>query len=617
MTEDDIYYYLPSKYYKSHRYWMLGHILKHKYKILLISVLTVFGIICQTIIPLIFGKAIDEALPHADFGLLLYFSLLIIAIGLLMAVLTYLASIINTIVAQNVEMQVRVEFFDNLASKKMDFFNKSRVGDLMSQATQDTQNMTFAIAPGIRSIVSSIVGMIAAAVAMYSLNRSLSLIFIVILPLYTFFMYKYARDLQPFSRERQERLAKVNAILQENITGIRVVRTFSAQNTEKKVFTEEIKKYENVLIKRGALSAFFIPTLLLGFVTSLIFLSGIYLIKLSSLGITNMSLLGIITIPIQPFTIGDLIAFISLTGLLLMPTNFLRFLLDRTMLGFAGSKRIFDTLTTEARLEQGKRIKLNNIIGEVEFENVNFSYEKDVGLKALEDFSLKISPGEIIAIIGPTGSGKSTVGKLLLRLYDIDSGVIKIDGINISDIDLNQLRRMVGVIEQDTYLFSTSIKANIAYGIYSMDDERIVDAAKAAQAHEFIIEFKDQYDTILGERGITLSGGQKQRVAMARTFITDPKILIMDDSTSSVDAETEAKIQQATAKLLKGRTTIIITHRLSTLKNADKIIFMRKGRIEKIGTHEELIETFKPYRQIFENYIKLPPIKTGSKVGEI
>ncbi len=234
-------------------------------------------------------------------------------------------------------------------------------------------------------------------------------------------------------------------------------------------------------------------------------------------------------------------------------------------------------------------------------------------MRAIDNFSLEIAAGEIVAIIGPTGSGKSTVGKLINRLYDVDKGEILIDGVNVIDIELSQLRRMVGIIEQDVFLFSTSIRANIAYGMHELSEDGIVNAAKMAQAHEFISEFKDGYDTILGERGVTLSGGQKQRVAMARTFVINPKILVLDDSTSAIDAATEERIQSAMTQLLKNRTTIIITHRLSTLRKADKIVFMRKGAIEIIGTHDELISSFEPYRQIFSGYIELPAITGASE----
>ncbi|OLS29336.1 MAG: putative multidrug export ATP-binding/permease protein [Candidatus Heimdallarchaeota archaeon LC_2] len=609
MNETTASMYLDDKYYeKSHRYWMWGHVSVYRKKIIVIAILTIIAIVVQTAIPLIFGRAIDDAIPNKDTNKLLFFSLIIIGFGFARGILTYIAGILNEQVSQNVEMNVRLELFDNLSKKNMDFFNKARVGDLMSRATQDTSNLTFAVSPGIRAVIAAVFGFIAAGIAMFTLSPTLSVVFIIILPFYIFFMYRYAISLQPVSLERQERLARIQSVLQENITGIRVVRTFSAQKTEKKLFEEDIRAYESILIRRGAISALFIPTLLLGLVTSIIFLFGVSIIEADAAGQSELSIFGLFSIPVESITIGDLIAFITLTGLLFWPTSILRFLLDATMLGFAGAQRIYFTLKTEAQLQESKDIKLDQINGKVKFNAVNFSYE-DNGFKVINDFTLEIEPGETVAIIGATGSGKSTVGRLLLRLYDIDDGSIEIDGMNIADLNLNQLRQIVGIIEQDIYLFSTSIKANIAYGAHDIGEKEIIDAAKAAQAHDFITNFKEGYDTIIGERGITLSGGQRQRVAMARTFVTDPKILIMDDSTSAVDAKTESKIQAAMSQLLKDRTTIIITHRLSTLKNSDKIVFMDKGKIVTMGTHEELLSSFEPYRQIFEGYMSLPPIK--------
>lgn len=587
---------------------MWGHVSVFRKKIVVITFLTILAIIIQTSIPLLFGRAIDDAIPKKDTQQLIFFSLIIIVFGIVRGILTYVAGILNEQVSQNVEMHVRLELFDNLSQKNMDFFNKARVGDLMSRATQDTSNLTFAVSPGIRAIIAAVFGFIAAGIAMFTLSPTLSVVFLLVLPFYIFFMYRYSKSLQPVSLERQERLARIQSMLQENITGIRVVRTFSAQETEKQLFEKDIRAYEAILIRRGAISALFIPTLLLGLVTSIIFLFGVSIIEADAAGDTDLSILGLFTIPVEALTIGDLIAFITLTGLLFWPTSILQFLLDATMLGFAGAQRIYGTLKTEAQLQESKEIKLDHIHGKVTFNAVNFSYE-DNGYKAVDDFSLEIEPGKTIAIIGATGSGKSTIGKLLLRLYDINNGSIEIDGQNIADLNLSQLRQIVGIIEQDIYLFSTSIRANIAYGVHDISENEIIEAAKAAQAHEFISEFKDGYDTIIGERGVTLSGGQRQRVAMARTFVTNPKILIMDDSTSAVDAETESKIQSAMTKLLKDRTTIIITHRLSTLKNSDKIVFMDKGKIITMGTHEELLASFEPYRGIFEGYLPLPPIE--------
>ncbi len=611
MSEDTVYYYLDRKYYqRSHWHWLFGHLMQYKGKILLVSFLTLITIALQTYIPLIFGQAIDTVIPDGDLPGLQDLAILVIILGLIRALIGYLASIFNEQISQETEMNVRVEFFENVSRKKMDFFNKARVGDLMSQATQDTQNLTFAISPGIRSIISAVFGIIAAAIAMLTLNVTLTATFGLIFPFYIYFMYTYAKRLQPVSLDRQQRLAKINTGLQENLTGIRVVRTFSAQEREAQQFESQVRSYEDVLVERGAISAYYIPILLLSLLTSLIFLLGVYIIEANEQGLSSLPVLGL-NIPIQPLSVGDLIAFLTLMGILVFPTQILRFLLDVITLGFAGSSRIYTTLTTQSILEKGADLPLENIKGDITFTNVTFAYEEGAR-PAVIDLSFDLKAGETLAVIGPTGSGKTTIGKLLLRLYDIDEGSISIDSLEVNQIEINHLRSQVGMIEQDIMLFSASIRANIAYGVPNLTDEEIEAAAKAAQAHDFIMSFPDGYDTIIGEKGVTLSGGQRQRVAMARTFVTNPKILVMDDSTSAIDAQTEAKISAAMEGLLKNRTTIIITHRLATLKNADKILFLRNGTAEKIGTHQELIAPFEPYRQIFGAYQELPPLEVDN-----
>ncbi len=571
-------------------------------------ILTIISIGLQTYIPLLFGEAIDNEISEGNLVGLRQIAFIIIILGVLRAVIGYLASVFNEQISQNVEMNVRLEFFENLSRKNMNFFNNAKVGDLMSQGTQDTNNLTFAISPGIRSIVTAIFGFFAAGLAMLSLNYLLTIAFFLILPVYLFFMYLYAKNLQPISMERQERFAGINASLQENITGIRVVRTFAAQDREYKIFSEEVRDYERILVRRGEISALFIPILLISSMSAIIYIIGVNMIELNYIGQDIINILGI-EFQIQPFSVGDLIAFLTLMGLLVFPTSILRFLLDVITLGFAGSSRIFNTLTTKSILIKGKNIPLKDVKGKIEFKNVSFAYDNRNNV--LENISFKIESGQTLAIIGSTGSGKSTIGKLLTRMYDINSGEILLDDYNLLDLKISDVRNNISTIEQDIVLFSTTIKENIAYGVEGIDENKIMKAAKLAQAHEFISEFHDGYDTIVGEKGVTLSGGQKQRIAMARTFIKNPKILIIDDSTSAIDAKTEKMINDAMKQILKNRTTIIITHRLSNLIDADKILFLEKGIVKKIGTHEELIKNFEPYRQIFSVYQELPPIEEG------
>ncbi|MHA1207551.1 MAG: ABC transporter ATP-binding protein, partial [Candidatus Hodarchaeales archaeon] len=543
-----------------------------------------------------------------DLNLVIAAGWAVIIIGVGKLVTNSIGAALNEIIAQYVEMQIRVEFYHNLESKSMSFHDSSRVGDLIQMATGDTRQINASISPGVRITVTTIFTLLFTGVAMIIASPSLSVVFLLTLPLYIFFLSRFGQKLHPLSVKRQEVVAKMNAELQENLTGVRVVRTFSGQKREVTKFSHTLNELEDILKVRGITSAFYIPSLVLGITTALIFIVGGYLIEATLLGPFNINL-GIV-VTVQQVGMGELITFLGLTGILAMPTMFLRWILDMTLLGFAGANRIFKVVIHEDVLPSGEYKPRRTPNGHVRFNDVSFSYQEDTP-RVLDNVSFEIQPGETIALIGPTGCGKTTLGKMIYRLYDVIEGSVEIDGVDIRKWDIPTLRRLVGVIEQDTFLFSTSIRNNIAYGKENASNEEIMAAAIAAQAHDFIEELPDAYDTIVGERGVTLSGGQRQRIAMARGFLANPKILIMDDATSAIDAATEHKIQKAIQNILKDRTTLIITHRLATLKTADKIIFMEKGQIMRIGTHSVLITSFAPYRRIFKRYMTLPPLVVG------
>ena len=600
--------YLDPKWYKrSYKWWLLGHVLIHKRKLIVIILTTIIGIFLQTLIPFVLGYVVFEnAIPSRNMDLIIAAGSAVIAIGVIKLVTNSIAAALNEVIAQHVEKQIRIEFYENLETKSMSFHDSSRAGDLIQMATGDTRQINASISPGVRITVTTIFTLLFTWIAMLIASPSLSMIFLITLPPYLFFLIRFGGKLHPLSQKRQAIVSQMNAELQENLTGVRVVRTFSVQEQEIKKFHNTLNDLEEILKVRGITSAFYIPSLILGISTALIFITGVYLIEATLLGPISIDL-GI-QYTINNVGIGELITFLTLTGILAMPTLFLRWILDMTLLGFAGAKRIHNVVVHDNVLVSGTYKPENEATGNISFKNVSFSY-KEGGPLVLNDISLEIKPGETVALIGPTGCGKTTLGKMIYRLYDVNEGSVEVDGVNVKDWDIQELRKSVGVIEQDTFLFSTSIRNNIAYGKEDPTNEEILAAALTAQAFEFIIrELPEEFDTIIGERGVTLSGGQRQRIAMARGFLANPKILIMDDSTSAIDAITEAKIQTAIQNLLKGRTTLLITHRLSTLKSADKIVFMEKGRISKIGTHAELITSFGPYRQIFKRYMTLPPL---------
>lgn len=609
------YYKLHPRWYRrGHKLWILGHVFQHKGKLFLIVLFSLLGILLQVLIPFILGAVFEKALPENDMDLIINSGILVMGLGLFKLITNFISSASNEIIAQNCEMQIRVEFYENLENKSMSYHDTTRIGNLMSMATGDTRRINASISPGVRMIISTLFSLIIIWFAMFIASPTLSTIFLFAMPFYLLTLLIYAKRLHPLSVKRQAVVAKMNAELQENLSGVRVVRTFSGQDHEISKFGKTIDELEWILRTRGIASAYYIPSLILNITTAAIFLVAAYLIEMTLFNPLFITLFGI-DLTIQNIGIGELITFLGLIGSLSVPTMFLRWILDMTLLGFAGADRIFTVLTTPAQMEEGTfHLDKEKAKGSIEFKNVSFAYKEGNPL-VLNNINLKIDSGDTVAIIGPTGCGKTTLAKLVYRLYDSTEGEVEIDGVNIKEWQLTSLRKLVGVIEQDTFLFSTSIRKNIKFGKHGATMGEIIEAAKAAQAHEFIQEFKEGYETIIGERGITLSGGQRQRVAMARGFLSDPRILIMDDSTSAVDAETESKIQEAIKQLLKNRTTLIITHRLSTLKSAKKIIFMEKGIIARIGTHDELIRTFGPYRNIFRRYQELPPFE-GEKIPQ-
>jgi len=506
-------YLSPKWYSRSYQYWLAGHVLQHKWKITVIIFTTIIGIFLQTLIPFILGYVFEIAIPSRDINLVLAAGWAVIIIGVGKLITNSIGAALNEIIAQYVEMQIRVEFYQNLESKSMSFHDSSRVGDLIQMATGDTRQINASISPGVRITVTTIFTLLFTGVAMIITSLSLSLVFLLTLPLYIFFLSRFGEKLHPLSVKRQEIVARMNAELQENLTGVRVVRTFSGQEREITKFSQTLNELEDILKIRGITSAFYIPSLVLGITTALIFIVGVYLIEATLLGPFNIDF-GIV-FTIQRVSLGELITFLGLAGVLAMPTMFLRWILDMTLLGFAGANRIFNVVIHEDILPPGDYKPRRTSKGHVRFSDVSFSYQEDTP-QVLDNISFEIQPGETVALIGPTGCGKTTLGKMIYRLYDVIEGSVEIDGVDIRKWDIPTLRRLVGVIEQDTFLFSTSIWNNIAYGKENASNEEIMAAAIAAQAHDFIEELPDAYETIVGERGVTLSGGQRQRIAMAR-----------------------------------------------------------------------------------------------------
>jgi ATP-binding cassette subfamily B protein len=374
----------------------------------------------------------------------------------------------------------------------------------------------------------------------------------------------------------------MNAGLAESIDGIETVKGAAQELKEMARFNQNLKHWRDAFVRQGDVEAKFLPLLLLGILQAAGLLHALLLFRQ-----------GLISL-------GDVVAFFGILLIFQFPTFAAQFAYSRISLGISSARRILELINTETDLDQNEGGYDGRVDGSVEFDQVTFSYSG--GTPALKEVSFTVQPGQTVAIVGQTGAGKSTIAKLINRTYDVSQGTIRLSGIDLRDWNLEALRRQISIIEQDIYLFSRSIAGNIAFGCPDASREAIIEAAKAAQAHEFIMSFKEGYETVVGQRGVTLSGGQRQRIALARAFLTNPRILILDDSTSAIDSATEDEIQRAIEKAAEGRTTFLITHRLSQIRWADQIVVLRQGRVAIVGDHETLLEESEAYRNIFARY---------------
>ncbi|MHA1946789.1 MAG: ABC transporter ATP-binding protein [Candidatus Hodarchaeales archaeon] len=588
--------YLHSRYYKNFITWILGHLLKHKYLFSIGFLFMFLGTAFSIIIPLVLQFFFDEAI-NSDFNAILGASLIFLLLYVFNFFASSLGSWVNAWFSEEVVKDVQNEFFESMHSKSMSFHDSARTGELLAMATSDSRQLSWMLL-SILMFGLAIATTVGSLIAMYSLDPFLFFIFLLFVPFIAVAIVFYGKNLGPVSIQRQALFARWQATLQENLAGIRALRTLSNRQKEFDKYDSDLKNVREILIERGIISARYFPTLIIYLAMGVLFVLGSYFVYLGEM------------------SAGTVIAFNSLVLLLQTPNQFIRFTIFLGSMGFAGGKRVYSVIAEQHLLEEGDQ-PVNQLRGKIQFENVSFRYNSE-GPDVLKDINLTIAPGQTVAIIGHTGCGKTTLQKLIHRLYDPTNGRILIDGIDIKNYPIEDLRKQIGVIEQDVFLFSASIKENILFG--SNGDSNLADTmiqvAKSAQIHSFVSKLPKQYDTVIGERGITLSGGQRQRLAIARAFVMNPPILIMDDSTSAIDAYTEAKIQSAIGKLLESRTTIIVTHRLSVLRKADVVILMNGGEIQEVGTHDKLYSRNTDYAEMFQQFENLPPIPEEMLVSE-
>lgn len=515
--------------------------------------------------------------------------LVFIALNITYAVCSYLSSRIMIKISQNTVMNLRNELVEKIEKLPIKYFDTHPHGEIMSRITNDMDNLSNTLNTSITQIISGIFTLVLALVSMFTINVSLTLASLVILPIITITVMKFSKITRKQFIRQQECLAEVNGFIEEYISGQKVIKAFNKENDVIASFDEKNKKLRDEGFKAQFTSGAIMP------------ISG----SINQMGqAITMVLSGILAIK-GKISVGQIITFNKYSTQFSRPINEIANQFNVIQSGLAGAERMFNILDEEEEYPDNLgKPKLKDVKGHVEFKNVSFGYDKDKTI--IHNFNLDVKPGELVALVGPTGAGKTTIINLLTRFYDVTEGEILIDGKNIKDIDKYSLREALGIVLQDTVMFSETVKDNIRYGDLKATDDEVKEAAKVANAHQFIKRLPKGYDTYLAEDGGNISVGQRQLLNISRVVLNDPDILILDEATSNVDTRTEVHIQEAMNKLLEGRTSFVIAHRLSTIRNADKIIVINKGQIVEQGTHEQLLKKqgvyYTMYTGMFENY---------------
>ena len=573
--------------------WIVSHLARYKGLAIAFMLIAIFTNILFTSIAVLTGRAFDNVL-HADHNALVTTTLVLLGVVLLSGTCDLVARLFPEFLGKRLARDARAELYVNLLGKSQTFHNRQRVGDIMARAANDMTQLSSMVVPGFDGIFDSFSSLLITLVFIGALDVQLLLVPLLFTASFLISLRYYARKLNPVSDSMREQFGEMNAGLNESVSGIEVVKATAQEIQEKEKFERNASSYRDYFIQNGLIQAWYLPPLFFSVAMVAAFLHGLFL---------TMN---------HQISVGTLVAFLGLAFNLHFPAFISSWTFSLVQLGVAGAGRILEILKEETDMDENEQGYSAEMRGDIVFENVTFSYG---GVPVLKNVSFHAEPGQTIAIVGQTGAGKSTLTRLVNRIYDAGEGRVLVDGIDVRDWNLDSLRSQISTIEQDIFLFSRSISENIAYGLGQKADESAIEqAAHDAQAHGFITSFREGYDTMIGERGVTLSGGQRQRIAIARALLTDPRILILDDSTSAIDSATEDEIQKAIRRVLQGRTTLLITHRLSQIRWADKILVLRRGELIDQGTHAELLERCDTYRRIFAHYdMSLPPPTTRTK----
>ena len=537
--------------------------------------------------PQIIRWIIDRGIRQHDLQLLTWSVLALLGLTVARGVFIFFTGLWTEIASQSVSYDLRRDLHARLTELSFAYHDRTQSGQLLSRVMQDVERLRFLTGRAFLGLANGVLLLVGTAVALIMMNPTLALLALLTMPILAQRATSFGARHRPLSLAIQEQLAVLTTLLEQNLRGARIVKAFAQENAEIKRFETENQKWFGLAAATAKLTALNVPMLdmIANLATVIIIWYG---------GLQAIS---------GELTLGELVAFITYLAQLAAPIRRLGLVIPAIAMAGASAERIFEILDEETQVEEAAdATPLAPVRGHLRFENVSFSYARPHNV--LRNVTFEIEPGQVLALLGPTGSGKSSIINMIPRFYDPTEGRILLDGHDIRGATLHSLRSQVGIVLQESTLFATTIRENIAFGRPESTDEEIIEAARAAQAHEFIEGFADGYATKVGERGATLSGGQRQRVAIARTLLTDPRILILDDATSSVDTQTEHLIQKALENLMKGRTSVIIAQRLGTVRLADQILMLENGRISAAGKHEELIESSALYRNIYEEQLE-------------
>ena len=562
--------------------WIFSHLMRYPWLPLLVIVASVINNFAAGFVQIFIGRSFDLiSVPDWETAALFALALSIFGIVAAQSLLGLTRNYTNEFIAQLIERNSRDELYISLLGKSQTFHGRQRIGDIMARATNDVRALNIMFSPGVMLLVDGFMGILAPIILIASLRLELLLVPAIFLILFIITVSDYARQLNPVSLGLREQFGTMNAGLAESISGIEVVKGNAQEQQEMQSFATNAGHYRDFFVQQGVIQARYLPLLVYSVCLGGSFFHAMWLWQAGAL------------------TLGEVVTFMGLFGILRFPTFISIFSFNLVQLGVASARRILELINDETNLDENESGHHATIQGQVTFEDVRFGYDEQ---PILENISFATEPGQTVAIVGQTGSGKTTLTRLINRIFDAENGRILIDGRDVREWSLESLRSQISTIEQDIFLFSRTLAENIAFGVPDASQADIETAAKEAQAHDFIMGFNEGYETEVGERGVTLSGGQRQRIAIARAFLTNPRILVLDDSTSAIDSATEDQIQQAMRRISRQRTTFLITHRLSQIRWADKILVLNNGRLTDQGTHEELLERSPAYQRIFARY---------------